>query len=70
MISSVKIHRLCKDYEGWRPAPAGYDHRPLIKQEQCQIIDSQIKDAVSKGAVLLTGGTMKGTIISLPYYQM
>ena len=33
---------------------------PLIKQEQCQIIDSQIKDAVSKGAVLLTGGTHEG----------
>ena len=37
---------------------------PLIKQEQCQIIDSQIKDAVSKGAVLLTGGTHEGN-----YYQ-
>lgn len=37
---------------------------PLIKQEQCQIIDSQIQDAVSKGAVLLTGGTHEGN-----YYQ-
>ena len=37
---------------------------PLIKQEQCQIIDSQIQDAVSKGAVLMTGGTHEGN-----YYQ-
>ena len=37
---------------------------PLIKKEQCAIIDSQIEDAVSKGAVLLTGGTHEGN-----YYQ-
>ena len=37
---------------------------PLIKKEQCDIIDSQIADAVSKGAVLLTGGTHEGN-----YYQ-
>ena len=37
---------------------------PLIKQEQCQIIDSQIQDAVSKGAVLMTGGTMRETFTS------
>lgn len=37
---------------------------PLIKKEQCGLIDSQIEDAVSKGAVLLTGGTHEGN-----YYQ-
>jgi aldehyde dehydrogenase (NAD+) len=30
---------------------------PLIKQSQCEVIDEQIKDALSKGARLLTGGT-------------
>lgn len=37
---------------------------PLIKKEQCLLIDRQIEDAVAKGAVLMTGGTHKGT-----YYQ-
>lgn len=37
---------------------------PLIKQEQCRMIDSQIQDAVSKGAVLMTGGSHEGN-----YYQ-
>lgn len=37
---------------------------PLIKKEQCALIDGQIEDAVSKGAVLLTGGTHEGN-----YYQ-
>lgn len=37
---------------------------PLIKESQCGIIDSQIQDAVEKGALLLTGGTHQGT-----YYQ-
>lgn len=32
---------------------------PLIKKEQCDIINEQIQDAVNKGAVLLTGGTHK-----------
>ncbi len=30
---------------------------PLIREEQCSVLDRQIKDAVSKGARLLTGGT-------------
>lgn len=37
---------------------------PLIKESQCALIDSQIQDAVGKGAVLLTGGTHQGH-----YYQ-
>lgn len=37
---------------------------PLIKEEQCGLIDSQIQDAVAKGAVLMTGGTHKGN-----YYE-
>lgn len=37
---------------------------PLIKEEQCDLIDSQIKDALEKGAVLMTGGTHEGS-----YYQ-
>ncbi|HIS63412.1 MAG TPA: aldehyde dehydrogenase family protein [Candidatus Scybalomonas excrementigallinarum] len=34
---------------------------PLIKQSQCEKIDEQIKDAVEKGATLLTGGTHQGS---------
>lgn len=37
---------------------------PLIKAEQCSLIDSQIQDAVGKGAVLMTGGVHKGS-----YYE-
>lgn len=37
---------------------------PLIKAEQCSLIDSQIQDAVEKGAVLMTGGAHKGS-----YYE-
>lgn len=37
---------------------------PLIKAEQCSLIDSQIQDAVGKGAVLMTGGAHKGS-----YYE-
>jgi aldehyde dehydrogenase (NAD+) len=37
---------------------------PLINEKQREIIDAQVKDAVSKGAKLLTGGTYRG-----PYYQ-
>lgn len=37
---------------------------PLIKEEQCGLIDSQIKDALEKGAVLMTGGAHEGS-----YYQ-
>lgn len=33
---------------------------PLIRKEQCEVLDRQIKDAVSKGARLLTGGTHEG----------
>lgn len=33
---------------------------PLINANQCEFIDEQIKDAVSKGATLLTGGTHEG----------
>ncbi len=34
---------------------------PLIKEAQCEVIDAQIKDAVSKGARLLLGGTHEGS---------
>ncbi len=37
---------------------------PLIKISQCEIIDRQIQDALSKGARLLTGGKHHG-----PYYE-
>lgn len=37
---------------------------PLIKAEQCSLIDSQIQDAVGKSAVLMTGGVHKGS-----YYE-
>ena len=37
---------------------------PLIKLSQCDIIDRQIEDALSKGARLLTGGKHNG-----PYYE-
>jgi aldehyde dehydrogenase (NAD+) len=30
---------------------------PLIRRTQCALIDEQVKDAVSKGAQVLTGGT-------------
>lgn len=33
---------------------------PLIHQEQCAFLDGQIKDALDKGASLLTGGEAKG----------
>ncbi len=33
---------------------------PLIHKEQCEVINEQIKDAVDKGARLLTGGTHEG----------
>jgi acyl-CoA reductase-like NAD-dependent aldehyde dehydrogenase len=33
---------------------------PLIRKEQCAVLDAHIKDAVSKGARLLTGGTHQG----------
>lgn len=33
---------------------------PLIRKEQCEVLDRQIKDAISKGARLLTGGTHEG----------
>lgn len=33
---------------------------PLINEKQCDVIDQQIADAVSKGARLLTGGKHKG----------
>ncbi len=35
---------------------------PLIREEQCLVLDRQIKDAVSKGARLLTGGTHEGAL--------
>jgi len=34
---------------------------PLIREEQCALIDEQIREAVSKGARVLTGGTHKGS---------
>jgi aldehyde dehydrogenase (NAD+) len=34
---------------------------PLIEETQCTVIDAQIRDAVSKGARLLTGGTHEGS---------
>ncbi len=37
---------------------------PLIDQAHCAFIDGQIRDAVSKGATLLTGGRHQG-----PYYE-
>ncbi|SON55685.1 putative aldehyde dehydrogenase YfmT [Hartmannibacter diazotrophicus] len=33
---------------------------PLIRARQCEFIDGQIKDAVEKGAKVLTGGTYEG----------
>lgn len=45
-----------------------HDHNtvvgPLIKLSQCEIIDKQIEDALSKGARLLTGGKHSG-----PFYE-
>jgi aldehyde dehydrogenase (NAD+) len=35
---------------------------PLIRKEQCAVLDRQIKDALSKGARLLTGGTHEGAV--------
>lgn len=35
---------------------------PLIRRNQCDVLDRQIKDAVSKGARLLTGGTHEGAV--------
>lgn len=37
---------------------------PLIEEAQCAVIDAQVRDAVGKGARLLTGGTHQG-----PFYQ-
>jgi aldehyde dehydrogenase (NAD+) len=35
---------------------------PLIRKEQCAVLDRQIKDALSKGARLLAGGTYEGAL--------
>ena len=72
MIVEVPVYdQFCEKFTAYaKTMKVGDPHQqdtiigPLIKQEQCQIIDSQIKDAVSKGAVLLTGGTHEGN-----YYQ-
>ena len=37
---------------------------PLIEEKQCEFIDRQVRDAVDKGARLLTGGKHQG-----PYYE-
>lgn len=37
---------------------------PLINEAQCEMIDGQIRDALNKGAHLLTGGKHRG-----PYYE-
>lgn len=46
------------------PREEGVIVGPLIDAEQCKAIDEQIKEAVDKGARLLTGGTFEG-----PYFQ-
>lgn len=35
---------------------------PLIRKSQCEVLDRQIKDATSKGARLLIGGTHEGSV--------
>ena len=71
IVEEPVYDRFCEAFAAYaRTMKVGDPHQkdtiigPLIKQEQCQIIDSQIQDAVSKGAVLMTGGTHEGN-----YYQ-
>ena len=71
IVEEPVYDRFCEAFAAYaRTMKVGDPHQkdtiigPLIKQEQCQIIDSQIQDAVSKGAVLMTGGPHEGN-----YYQ-
>ena len=43
-----KFTAYAKDHESGRSPRAGHGDRPLIKKEQCALIDGQIEDAVSK----------------------
>ena len=60
IVEEPVYDRFCEAFAAYaRTMKVGDPHQkdtiigPLIKQEQCQIIDSQIQDAVSKGAVLM-----------------
>ncbi|HEY8937206.1 MAG TPA: aldehyde dehydrogenase family protein [Cyclobacteriaceae bacterium] len=56
------VSEFVKEVKSWKvgePTEAGVYIAPLSRKEQLSVLDNQVKDAVQKGATLLTGGKPK-----------
>jgi vanillin dehydrogenase len=56
-----KLAARAKTYQVGNPRDPNTVIGPLIRPSQCDFIDQHVKDAVSKGAKLLAGGTHSGS---------
>ncbi len=58
-IHDVYVEAFAKEVTSWnkgRPADDGVYFGPLTRKDQLTVLESQVKDALSKGATVVTGG--------------
>lgn len=63
-VKEMFMRGLLKEYEGWRlgnPRDTSVNMGPLINEKAAERVQKLVDDAVSKGAVLVKGGSHNGT---------